>query len=82
MLGAMELIVGAGFTIVADAVPDCVGSTMLTAFTVTVFGAGGTAGAVYSPVASIVPTAAFPPPTPFTDHVRVRFRLPVTFPEN
>jgi hypothetical protein len=35
--------------------------------------AGTEAGAVYSPLALIVPTVAFPPTTPFTLHVTPRF---------
>jgi hypothetical protein len=73
----MELIVGAGFTMVTDAVADHVGPVKLTACTVTTFGTGGTAGAAYNPVLPIVPTVALPPTTPFTDHV-AWFVLPVT----
>jgi hypothetical protein len=42
---------------------------VLVAVTVTVFGVGKLAGAVYIPFASIVPTVAFPPAVEFTDHV-------------
>jgi hypothetical protein len=35
---------------------------------VTVFGDGSVAGAVYSPLASIVPSVALPPEVPFTAH--------------
>jgi hypothetical protein len=48
------------------------------ASTVAVFGTGRTAGAVYRPVESIVPTVAFPFATPFTDHVKVRLLDPET----
>jgi hypothetical protein len=74
----MEVTTGAGFTIVTDAPAVCVGCARLAAVTVTVFGAGGTAGAVYNPVLPIVPTVVYPPATPFTDHVAPWFVLPVT----
>jgi hypothetical protein len=77
----MELIVGAGFMMVTDAVADHVGPVRLAACTVTTFGTGGTAGAVYNPVLPIVPTVAFPPITPFTDHAPW-FVLPVTLAVN
>src|SRR5208337_4898297 len=77
----MELIVGAGFTIVTDAVADHAGPVRLAASTVTTFGTGGTVGAVYSPVLPIVPTVALPPTTPFTDHAPW-FVLPVTLAVN
>jgi hypothetical protein len=49
---------------------------------VSVFGVGGTAGAVYNPVLPIVPTVVYPPTTPFTDHVAPWLVLPVTLAEN
>ncbi len=42
----MELRAGTGLTTVTEAVAVRLGSTALVAFTVTVFGEGGTAGAV------------------------------------
>jgi hypothetical protein len=80
--GEMVLTTGAGFTMVADAVADRVGSVTLVACIVTTFGTGGTAGAVYNPVLSIVPTVTYPPATPFTDHVAPSFVLPVTVAAN
>jgi hypothetical protein len=47
-------------------VPDFVESAGLVAVTWTVSGDGMSAGAVYPPADVIVPTAAFPPGTPFT----------------
>ena len=47
-------------------VPDFVESAWLVAVTCTVAGDGMSAGAVYPPADVIVPTAAFPPGTPFT----------------
>jgi len=47
-------------------VPDFVESAWLVAVTCTVAGDGMSAGAVYTPADVIVPTAAFPPGTPFT----------------
>jgi hypothetical protein len=67
--GKMEATAGGGFTMVTVAVADRVGSVTLAAVNVTVFGAGGTAGAVYNPVLSTVPTVTYPPATPSTDHV-------------
>jgi hypothetical protein len=54
---------------VTCAEPDFVGSTMLAAAIVTVALLGKSAGAVYKPVAEIVPTALFPPTTPLMLHV-------------
>ena len=58
----------------ADA--DLVGSAWETAVIVTLAGVGGTEGAVYSPVASIMPKVAFPPGTLFTSQLTVVFALP------
>jgi hypothetical protein len=66
---------------VTDAVADHVGPVRLAACTITTLGTGGTAGAVYNPVAPIIPTVALPPTTPFTDHV-AWFVLPVTLAVN
>jgi hypothetical protein len=79
--GEMELIAGTGFTIVTDAFAACVGSATLAAVTVTVFGTGSAFGAVYNPVLSITPTAAFPPAVPFTDHETPK-PLPLTVAKN
>jgi fumarate reductase subunit D len=78
----METMIGAGFTTVTNAVADRVGSVTLAACTVTTFGTGGTAGALYNPVLSIVPSVVFPPATPSTDHVAPWFELPVTLSVN
>jgi hypothetical protein len=43
--GEMELIAGTGFTIVTEAVADCVGSATLAAVTVTMLGDGRLFGA-------------------------------------
>jgi hypothetical protein len=45
---------------------DFVESAWLVAVTCTIAGEGRSAGAVYTPTLEIVPTAAFPPVTPFT----------------
>jgi hypothetical protein len=63
--GEMLLITGAGFTRVTEAVAESAEFATLAAVTVTVLGDGSVAGAVYSPVVSIVPLAA----VPLTDHV-------------
>ena len=62
---------GVGCWMVACAVPNLLESTVLVAFTVTTLGVGATGGAVYSPVAEIVPTVAFPPGMSLTDQVTV-----------
>jgi len=53
-------------------------SACATAVTVTVAGVGAVAGAVYMPVASIVPCAESPPATPFTCQLTVLFEDPLT----
>jgi hypothetical protein len=69
--------VGAFNVTVAD--PDFVTSACATALTITgLFGLGTTAGAVYNPAPSTVPTLAFPPDTPFTCHATAVFVLPLT----
>ena len=60
----------------ADA--DLLASACDVAVTLTTAGFGMIAGAVYKPVASIVPVAVFPPATVFTDHVTLVFVFPVT----
>ena len=74
----MELRTGTGLMTVTEAVPARVGSAALVAFTVTAFGEGGTAGAVYMPVAPIVPTEESPPGIPFTAHVTEVLEVPLT----
>ncbi len=64
---------------------DCaelVGSDLLVAEIVTLVEDGRSAGAVYSPVASIVPRPALPPVTPFTAHVTGTTDDPVALTEN
>jgi hypothetical protein len=61
--------------IVTGAVSDLVPSATEIAFTVTELGEGTEAGAVYSPVALIVPTVEFPPVTLFTCHVTAVFEV-------
>src|SRR3989442_2877153 len=53
-------------TIVTVALPCANGATALVALTFTVLGKGTLPGAVYSPVALMVPTVALPPAAPFT----------------
>jgi hypothetical protein len=69
---------GVGVSIVTIAVSDFVTSACATADTVTGFGLGTVAGAVYKPVVSIVPTVEFPPVTPLTCQVTDWFVLPFT----
>lgn len=61
---------------VADAVAP--GEATLTAVTVTVVLAGSAAGAVYNPLAVIVPAPALPPAWPSTSHATSVFDVPVT----
>ncbi len=67
---------------VTCAEPDFVGSATLAAAIVTVALLGKSAGAVYKPVAEIVPTALFPPNTPLTLHVTAVLLAFVTSAEN
>src|SRR5713101_7416141 len=62
---------------VTVALADLVVSACDTAVTVTVFGLGTAAGAVYRPAVEIVPTVALPPVTPFTCQVTAVFVVPV-----
>jgi len=75
-VGAMELMLGAGLLTVTVAEALRLVSAVLVAFTVTVLGEGGMAGAVYRPLTSIVPTVALPPAMLFTDQV-TEFAPPV-----
>ena len=63
---------------VAVAVPELPGLATLVARMVTATGEGRICGAVYSPVALIVPTVELPPVMPFTLHVTVVFVVLVT----
>jgi hypothetical protein len=54
---------------VTEELPDLLASETLAAVIVIVEGLGTTAGAVYSPVAEIVPAGALPPAVPLTDQV-------------
>jgi hypothetical protein len=58
--------------------PVAVLSVMLDAVTVMVGGEGIVLGAVYTPLSETVPTLAFPPATPFANHVTLLFVVPVT----
>jgi hypothetical protein len=69
MLGTTELITGAGFNNETVLVAVALASAELMALTVTVFGLGRVAGAVYVPAAETVPTEELPPLTPLTCHV-------------
>jgi hypothetical protein len=78
VVGLTDVSTGTGFSSVTAPFPDLVASAALVAVTVIVLGVGKLAGAVYKPVASIVPVAAFPPAAAFTDHVTLVFAFPVT----
>ena len=77
-MGLTEVSTGTGFSSVNALVPVFVVSATLVAVTVIVFAIGKFTGAVYNPVASIVPVVALPPATAFTDHVTLVFAFPVT----
>lgn len=64
------------------AAPLLEGSATLVASTVTLPDAGRIAGVVYTPVASIVPEAAFPPGIPFTLQITAVFVVLLTVAEN
>jgi hypothetical protein len=80
--GATVTVIACGDDIVTVADPDLVVSATETAVTVTAAGLGTAAGAVYSPVALIVPTVAFPPVTPFTCHITLVFAAYATLAVN
>jgi hypothetical protein len=61
------------------ALPETDGLARLVAVAVTIHAAGGTAGAVYLPVESMVPTLALPPAMPLTDHVTLLLYEPFTY---
>src|SRR5271168_383140 len=64
---------GTGLFSVAPALPSLLTSDNSAAPMVIAFGAGGNSGALYNPLASIVPSTAFPPATPFTDQFTLGF---------
>lgn len=67
-----------GPTMFAVAVPVEDALALLVAPIVTLAGLGGVAGAVYSPVAEMVPRAALPPGMPFTPQATAGFAVLVT----
>jgi len=69
---------GIGFSSVTVTLAEMFASAALTAITVNVFGLGRLAGAVYIPAELIVPVAALPPVTPFTNQFTELFAEPVT----
>lgn len=62
---------GVGRITVRVASPNLSGYAVLVARTASTLGVGATAGALYNPVAEIVPIVALPPTIPFTDHTTV-----------
>jgi hypothetical protein len=67
--GLTLLSTGVAFHSVTSLEPRALESASDEALIVIVFGFVRTAGAVYRPAFVINPTVAFPPTTPFTDHV-------------
>ena len=77
LVGLMAIVTG-GAAIVTVAVEDLPGSATLVAVTVTVAGEGTVAGAVYNPVALMVPQAAPVQPAPETEKLTEVLVAPVT----
>ena len=73
---------GDGFVSVTPVFPDLLLSAVSTALIVMVFGEGGNSGALYIPVALIVPSVALPPATPFTDQLNAGFAPSLVFAVN
>lgn len=69
-IGFRVLSCGRGFSSVTALDPDLLLSFVSAAVTVMPLGLGGNSGAVNNPVEEIVPVAALPPATPFTDQVK------------
>jgi hypothetical protein len=67
--GVTDETCGTGLSRVTASLALMAGFAVSAALTVTLFGVSGNSGAVYNPPALIVPVAALPPATPFTDHV-------------
>ena len=67
--GPSEIVMS--LVIVSCAVADFVGSAWLVAVTWTIAGEGRSPGAVYTPLAVIVPVDALPPETPLTLQITV-----------
>jgi hypothetical protein len=78
LAGLTLLSVGAGFSNVTLLLPLAFASAAAVPRIVIELGLGSVAGAVYFPLASIVPTEALPPTVPFTDHCTAWFVLPET----
>jgi hypothetical protein len=81
-VGEIERTVGAGAAadaILTLALADLDVSEILVVLTDTVPEAGTVLGAVYNPVAEIVPVVEFPPITPLTDQLTAELNAPVPF---
>src|SRR5579863_1434818 len=72
-IGVTLVNCGTGLFRVAVAVPSLVVSDVSTALMVMELGVGGNSGAVYIPVAPMVPKVAFPPATPLIDQFTAGF---------
>jgi len=81
-VGRIAPSAGTGLSNVTVALPTALESAALTERTVTVFGLGRLAGAVYVPDALIVPMDALPPVTPFTCQLTAVFEDPLTVAPN
>lgn len=72
-VGATEIVMISVIVTVAEA--DLLVSACETALTVTEFGSGTVAGAVYRPLALIVPTVVLPSATSLTSHFTAVFEV-------
>src|ERR1700730_13444931 len=77
--GATAVTLGTRLLTVTLHEAEAEGSALLVALTVTLQPLGGTAGATYLPVLSIVPTVELPAGTPLTVHLTVVSAAPFTF---
>ena len=76
------MITGTGFRIVSTMLPELAEEAALVAVIVTVLVVGATAGAVYNPVAEMVPVRLDPPNVPFTCQVTEWLVVPETVAAN
>jgi hypothetical protein len=81
-VGVTEAICGVGLFSVTMLLAVMAVLAVSVALTVTELGVGGNCGAVYTPLAVIVPIAAFPPATPFTDQANAGVEPSLVFAVN
>ena len=81
-VGETPVTVGTGFSSVIMVLPERLLSDEEVASMLMEFGLGRVAGAVYMPVALIIPSGALPPTTPFTDQTTAWLTVPLTLAVN